>query len=535
VRISVADVDGNGYPDIIRTSTGIAPNFATTGGNTVYVILTMPATSTSNIQNPSFEYGGAIAPTAKVTGSENNLLNVDNLWENLTEVYQNSSVQYENPFQKVSDTTTGQPLANLTLEDALIYNVAKSKMLDVVMAPANPSYTTMPVTQVTLRARYTTSSDYNGNSVILWSTDHVTWHSTTIKPTANQNANVTFDLRAAGITTWAQLQNVYIRYWNNETTGVNPVQFNYIWLEVKFATTRQLEWNYQVPNDVTKSLHNLTINAKVLIPGESFNVSYSTDNATFFPLFQITSTTQINYYAMLMDTSNSKYYIKIVDNDRTAADTFNSTLCVNQLKINHYSPTVTWTTSSAWQRAVTTFSNNAQYITSIAAADIGSSVAPYKPDGKIDIVVGTTQIGSGDSTHALFVITNSGSGLQTPIDIPMVAATAAIGTNQYNINAVVVGDFNGDGYPDIAVAIGFAPGYSYPAGSTSTLWIYYSQPSGLGWQFNEQAVNVLDSSGSTINIKAGYVDLTLLWPLFGVFGIVVAEAAIGRAERMKKK
>ena len=262
------------------------------------------------------------------------------------------------------------------MEDALIYNVAKSKMLDVVMTPADPSYTTMPVTQVTLRARYTTSSDYNGNSVILWSTDHITWHSTTIKPTANQNANVTFDLRAAGITTWAQLQNVYIRYWNNETTGVNPVQFNYIWLEVKFATTRQLEWNYQVPNDVTKSLHNLTINAKVLTPGESFNVSYSTDNATFFPLFQITSTTQTNYYAMLMDTSNSKYYIKIVDNDRTAADTFNSTLCMNQLKINHYSPTVTWTTSSAWQRAVTTFSNNAQYITSISpAADIGSSVA----------------------------------------------------------------------------------------------------------------------------------------------------------------
>jgi hypothetical protein len=168
-------------------------------------------------------------------------------------------------------------------------------------------------------------------------------------------------------------------------------------------------------------------------------------------------------------------------------------------------------------------------------SDIGSSVAPYKPDGKIDIIVGTTQIGSGDSTHALFVIPNVGSGLGAPIDIPTVAATAAIGTNQYNINSVEIGDFNGDGYPDIAVAIGFAPGYSYDAGSTSTLWIYYSQPSALGWQFNEQAVNVLDSSGSAINIKTGYVDLTFLWPLFGVFGIVVAETAIGRAEKMRKK
>ena len=87
---------------------------------------------------------------------------------------------------------------------------------------------------------------------------------------------------------------------------------------------------------------------------------------------------------------------------------------------------------------------------------------------------------------------------------------------------------------DIAIAIGFSPGYSYPAGSTSTLWIYTNQPSLAGWQFNEQAVNVLDSSGSVINIKTGYVDLTFLWPLFGVLGIVVAEAVIERTERKKK-
>ena len=160
-----------------------------------------------------------------------------------------------------------------------------------------------------------------------------------------------------------------------------------------------------------------------------------------------------------MDTSNSKYYIKIVDTVRTGADTSNTTLCVNRLTISHYSPAVAWTTT--WLRQVTTFSNNAQYITAIAVSDIGSSVAPYKPDGKIDIIVGTTQIGSGDSTHALFVIPNVGSGLGAPIDIPTVAATAAIGTNQYNINSVEIGDFNGDGYPDIAVAIGFAPGLSF--------------------------------------------------------------------------
>ena len=38
VRIRVADMDGNGYPDIVRTSAAATSS----GGNTVYVILTMP-------------------------------------------------------------------------------------------------------------------------------------------------------------------------------------------------------------------------------------------------------------------------------------------------------------------------------------------------------------------------------------------------------------------------------------------------------------------------------------------------------------
>ena len=133
------------------------------------------------------------------------------------------------------------------------------------------------------------------------------------------------------------------------------------------------------------------------------------------------------------------------------------------------------------------------------------------------------------------MITGQGiSGFDTPINIPVVAAAAAVGSNNYQVTAIQIGDFNGDGYPDIAMAIGFTPGYSYTAGSTSTLWVYTNQPSLTGWQFSEQAVNVLDTSGSTINIITGNVDLTLLWPLFGVFGIVVAEAVIERVDRKRK-
>ncbi len=528
VRISIGDMDGNGYPDIIRTSS--APMLS--GGNTIYTIDTMPAMVTYNLKNPTSQFGGSNNITAKVTGSIANLAGVDNNWQNLTEVYQNSSVLYERPAQQTSDTT-GQTLSNLQYDDGLVYNVAKSTQLEVIMAGAPPSYNGMPVTQVTLRVKYSDSADYDGSNSLMWSTDGINWHSTSIKPTANQqNVNLTVDLKAAGVTTWTQLQTIYVKFANNEVNGANAVRFDYVWLEVKFAVSRDLEWTWEVPNVSGLILHNLTINAKLLTSGETFNVSYSTDNVTFFPLFQISSTTEQSYSTSLMDTTNSLYYIRIEDTDHASSDSVNSTLCVNMVVIKHYVPSVSWVIGPS--RAITTLSDP-MYITAIAVADIGSSSGDHAPDGHLDVVVGTSEIGKGDYTHTLFVITGQGiSGFDTPINIPVVAAAAAVGSNNYQVTAIQIGDFNGDGYPDIAMAIGFTPGYSYTAGSTSTLWVYTNQPSLTGWQFSEQAVNVLDTSGSTINIITGNVDLTLLWPLFGVFGIVVAEAVIERVDRKRK-
>jgi hypothetical protein len=347
--------------------------------------------------------------------------------------------------------------------------------------------------------------------------------------------NLTFDLKAAGVNTWAKLQTIYLRYDATAVTGVDSVRFDYLWVEAKFALTRTMEWNWQIPNNPLEIMHSLTLNAKVLAAGESFNVSYSPDNETWFPLFTISSTVQASYSAMLLHTQNSKYFIMIEDTNSATTDSINNTLCVNNVTIMHYSPTVAWTfDSTKWQRTIAGIADP-NYITSIAVADMGKSSGDHHPDGKLDIVVGTTLIGSGDATHALFVITNSGTSLEAAMAIPVVAASAAIGSNRYDVKAVEVGDFNGDGYMDIAMAIGFSPGYTYAAGSTSTLWIYLNQPSTAGWQFNEQPINVLDSSGSVINIKTGYVDLTFLWPLFGVFGIVVAEAVIERTERKRKE
>jgi hypothetical protein len=534
VRIRIADMDGNGYPDIVRTS--VAPASV----NTVFVITTMPATPTSDSQYPSFEYGGA-GVTAKVTGSKANLGSpVDNKWENLTEVFQNSSVGFDRPLSALVADSTGQVITDLQSDNGNTYNVDKGKTLAVSMAGADPQYSGMQVTQVIMRTKYAVSADYDGTGYLQWSKDGgVTWMNTNIKPINSQlNVNLTYDLYkgqgANSVDSWAKLQNICFKFSNTEASGTNAVRFDYIYLEVKFAVTRTLEWNWQIPNDPLEIMHNLTINGKVLAAGESFNVSYSPDNDTWFPLFTISSTVQTNYNAMLLHTQNSKYFIKIEDTNNATTDVVNSTLCLNMVTIKHYSPTVTWTfDSSKWQRTIAGIVDP-NYITSIAVADMGKSSGDHKPDGKLDIVVGTTVIGNGDATHGLFIITNSGSSLEAAMAIPVVAASAAIGSNRYDVKAVEVGDFNGDGYMDVAMAIGFSPGYSYAAGSTSTLWIYLNQPSTAGWQFNEQPVNVLDSSGSVINIRTGYVDLTFLWPLFGVFGIVVAEAVIERTERKRK-
>ena len=68
--------------------------------------------------------------------------------------------------------------------------------------------------------------------------------------------------------TWTKIQTIYVRYYSNELVG-DPVRFDYIWVECKFAETRQLVWNWQVPNDTSKIMHTLTINAKVLVAGEA--------------------------------------------------------------------------------------------------------------------------------------------------------------------------------------------------------------------------------------------------------------------------
>jgi len=176
----------------------------------------------------------------------------------------------------------------------------------------------------------------------------------------------------------------------------------------------------------------------------------------------------------------------------------------------------------------------------MAVGDVGSnsgitSVSGHKTDGYPDIVVGTTDISSSDTSHALYVITYNGLTFGTAQSIPVVQAGTAVGSNNYEVTCVAIGDFDGDGYPDIAMSIGYAPGYT--SGSAPTLWVYYNNnpTTTSSWQFNEQAVNVL-TTGSIINMMPANVNLIIqsMFPIFGVLGIVGAEAVIERYNRKRK-
>ena len=133
-------------------------------------------------QNPTFEYGGMIGPTAKVTGSMANLVNVDNKWENLTEVYQNSSVQTLTPSSTTAADNTLQTLSNLQQDDGLTYNVAKTQKLSIVVSNPDASFNGLPITSVTLRTKYAVGASYTNANFIEWSVDGITYFPTTIKP-----------------------------------------------------------------------------------------------------------------------------------------------------------------------------------------------------------------------------------------------------------------------------------------------------------------------------------------------------------------
>ncbi len=528
--VVLADVDRNGYLDIVRTSTAIG-----SGVSSVYMIRTMPTTPTEVVATPNDDYVVGSEPSASVTGTLSDISSLDANYMALREVYKNTSVilglpnakQVTNP----NPDDTFQNLNDLTYDDGITYNVNALQTMHISSFLTDSTYSTKPITEVTLRVKYSATADYSGNNYVRYSLDGTTYVDTSFQPSSSSlNVNATFDLLAQGVDTWGEISSFRAMFINNGAVGT--VQFDYLRLEVRFAETRWLEYIFEIPNAPTQITHQMSMSAYTLTAGEDFEVWYSTDGTIWYPAFIFNETVEALNQIMLPHTTNSLYYVKVIATDSSLGDVTNDTLMVNLLSIAHRTDRVYW---PGPLMSVSFTVGSGEHITCLAVADVGSGAIDPKPDRWPDIIVGTSNVGSGTNTRTLMISTNNGGvSFDSPISVITTQLAAAVGNNNgiYNSQALAIGDFNGDGYPDIALTIGFAPGRS--GGTAPSIWLYRNDPLVGGWQWGEQSLNQLSGSESVINIQAGNVDLSILYPIFGVLGLVAMEGAIRRVDRRRK-
>ena len=532
-KVEVANIDANGYPDIIRTSTA---------QNTISVFLTMPSSSSTATFYPSGEFSPGPGVVAHVTGSIDNLTANDTSYENLTEVWKNYPMDTGKPQQLGPLDTTGHVNTDdIKNNDGVTYNVGPGERMCVTLFNLNTTYQTKRISNATLRIEYSVDSTYAGDRNITittmgWGTDL----DTNIKPLSSQTGNVTvtYDLLAVGVNTWEKLNALTVKLLNSGGTGA--VLFDYVWVEANFVEGTQLDWVWTLENDYDYPFHELTVVAKCLEINGSFYLQYSLDNTTWFNLTDlndrtaITGTTDLAYTYSIPHSTQTITYIRVRDTDGSAADSFNNTICMNMIQLLHYTPQVTWSNSDRYDIVATDLVSS-EYVTAIAVGDLGKFTYDYKPDSFPDIVATTSKVGAGDSTHSVYLFPQNlgGGGFYNvmQLDTPDLAAQVTDNT-MYNTMNVALGDIDGDYDLDIVLVVGFSPGRS--GGTSPTLWLLENEPLPGGWQFDDRTINVLGSGESAINVVTGYVDLTILIPFMGILGIVMASAVTEYVRRRRE-
>ncbi|MDH7508798.1 MAG: FG-GAP-like repeat-containing protein [Methanomassiliicoccales archaeon] len=523
-RVRVADVNLDQYPDIIRTSTA---------DKSVTIFYTQASTSEIIDRYPVVEYQLDPNGSASRSGSKSDLTASDDIYESLTEVYDNYPPYTSLPTSKGVYDTTHEILQNLTADDGDYYNVDAGEQLFISQFNLDTSYQNCIPSRVVLKVKYSVDTNYNADDYVMWGYAGGQFQNTTIKPMAGQSNTVSeFDLLANGVNTWNKINSLNIRFKNNDTGG-NSVRFDYMWIEVTFVKTRWLGWQWEIQNE-NREYHNLTIEIrKGLESSEEFMLQYSPDNSTFFNLTKITVTADTELNFDLPYTPNAYYYIRIIDMNRLVSDSVNDTIYVDRLLIRHYARAVYWDAQHTYKIPWTA----PDYITAIAVGDLGRQLADYEPDGWPDIAVATARVGGGDDRNTLFILTQTTGGSFDPR--PVYTTTLAImcpDNGVYDVKDIELGDTDGDYDLDIVLVVGAAPGRT--PGTGPTLWHYENNQLfatvGGAWQYGESYLNVLASKGeSAINVEVGNIDLTVLLPFLSIMGVIIAEAFVERFRKSR--
>ncbi len=540
-RVEVAQMDNQGYLDIIRTSTK---------NNNIYVIHTIGKDSSKIYTYPNKEYGtNELKPSGMVThdleGLDNgyirDLIEDDNRFEKLTEVYLESDIFLSRAGSNIGSNGTGT-LANVQVDDGHTYNLNPGQQLSLKQFSIGEGNYGKTVATAVLHVKYAVEGTYDGKGHILLSENGIAPTTTGIVPSAStHNVYQSCDLYANGVNTIEKINSLNIDFNHNGTVGI--VKFDAIWLEITFVEGRYLEWQFEIPNVPGQSIHNLEVRAYCGTEDEKYDMFYSPDNTTWFKLGTIQGTVENTYSYPLYYTSNSKYYLKLVDVNRDPAQSANRSVFLDMIRIAHYSPGVDWRAQDLKMspQVLPVSSNN--YITAIAVGDVGSNSAldtagtPHRADGLNDVVVATSRVGGGSGTNklTLFVLTGQAAGgLDGPMAIDTSLLAASVGnTDLYDSAAIALGDFDADYDLDIVLVIGFAPGKSATP-SIPTIWTYSNEPAIGSWTFDEAPLSALGANEAGINVEVGYVNLSLFFPFIGLAGIVVASISIERLAKRKR-
>ncbi|HUL39675.1 MAG TPA: VCBS repeat-containing protein, partial [Methanomassiliicoccales archaeon] len=536
-KVRAADVNLDNYPDIIRTNTG---------DKSVMVYYTQHTTSGAVYYNATGEGAYTGEGANRTSGTRVQTQVSDNVYENLKEIYRFYSNITAPPILKSVYDDTLNDITALAADDGQRYQVGIGKHLGMTLFDVPASYNGRLVASASLKVKYTVSdvnpNPYIGTGEIMWATTEAgPFQTTGIKPAEGQ-VNVVKEFKfPTSLNTWDLIRSVDIQFANNDAH--ESVDFEYMILEIKFVETRSEGWVWQIPNE-NRAYHNLTIECKRDgLTSEGFRIAYSVDNSTWFNLTDVTALTDTTYQFTLTPSANDYYYVRVQDLVRTTADTANDTFMVDRLYIKHWAVAVSWgtTTGSMYYRYAFPIAASA-YLTGIAIGDMGRKAADYSADTLPDIVVCTSQVGTG-ILDTLFVMTQETT--QTfdvkPIYVSslntMCASSGTYGNSnyrEYDAKDVELGDTDGDGDLDIVLVAGAAFGTT--PGTGPTLWHYQNDQrysvGGGAWQYTEEYINVLATKGdSAINVQTGNIDLTILLPFLGVMGVIVAEALVERRRK----